>query len=290
MRTIVTILGLLSVSMMPASAQDKVLLETIEGMPTLDGVVLTYFPEGSHDRASEVQALMEDGVAYFDSTLEVELFVHVALLGPEEWKRLNTPPAPYSLFLPGVAAGPPHIMFLPAERGHALDSLVMKINRESASLQRMAPSSDELSLRYSALVGFHELGHVVARAYELEAPSSWFNEFLATFLAYAFLRDQSPQDARIWHEVTTSFVEEIEPTKIALEDIHSGVGVQNYLWYQGSLQVRVDEVYRRQGLAFISQLKSFFASPSSVGDSPDDFLHTLEGISPGFESWAKKYH
>ena len=66
------------------------------------------------------------------------------------------------------------------------------------ALEAAGVSIQEAPYRLNDLIGYHEVGHVVIWEYGLRQPQSWFDEMLATFAAYAFLRDRYAGEARVW--------------------------------------------------------------------------------------------
>jgi hypothetical protein len=194
--------------------------------------------------------------------------------------------------LPGVTRlpGRPPIMLLAAQSGHALSDVIRRTWPQSRELRALGPSADSVVDRYAALVGFHELGHVYAAADSVLPSEGWFNEFLATYWEYAFLRERYPDDARLWDAVCTALLNHLQPKQTALAKMHggSGGGPDTYVWYHSSLQTRVREVYDAQGLDFYQKVRSRRGDIRTAGKTP--LIETLEQIPPGFLDWEAKYH
>ena len=274
-----------------ATGQERRLTDILARLPVLEGRIPAYHATGAREEARRVQGMLEKGVDYYRAKFGMELPFQLALLGPDEWQHMNPKPAPYAQFLPGVTttgSPPVNVVMLPVGRGHALDALFQRI-AGSPPLSTIRLNPDDLSARFVALVGFHELGHVYARGYGLVGAPGWLNEFLASYFAYTFLSAEHPEDARIWQLASEAFVQQIKPQRRALSDIHSGVGAKNYVWYQGSLQVRVEQVHRQLGIEFLHKLRAIrkdreFPQETTV------VLELLEQIAPGFHEWAKLHH
>lgn len=279
------------------AAQQDPMVGVITSLPSLPGMIPTYYSAGAASRAREVQGILEKGIPFFRERLGIGLQVSLALLGPAEWRAINPNyklpgGAPYSHFLPGVERLPglPPIMFLPAESGHALTEQTRRVWEASPELRSLG-TADSLADRFAMLIGFHELAHVYARADSVVPSEGWFNEFVATYLAYAFLRSESPADARLWQNLSEAFVRHLEPKQTALKAMHggSGGGPDTYVWYQASIQMRVHEVYEKQGMDFYAQLRRRRAEIGpAAGAVP--LIQTLERFSPGFIAWERKYH
>ena len=280
----------------PSSAQQQDPLPGILAtMSTLPGTIPTYYPAGSAERAKRLQAMLTEGVAFYRRRLDIDQPVSLALLGPAEWRAWNpqyTAPggAPYSSMLPGVTRlpGRPPIMLLAAQSGHALSDIILRTWPQSPELAALGPSADSVADRYAALVGFHELGHVYTRADSVLPAEGWFNEFLATYLEYAFLRERYPDDARLWDVVCTALLNHLQPKQTALAKMHGGGGPDTYVWYHSSLQTRVREVYDAQGLDFYQKVRSRRGEIGHAAKVP--LIQTLEQIAPGFLAWEAKYH
>jgi len=277
----------------PSSAQQEDPLPGILAtMSLLPGTIPTYYPAGSVERAKRLQAMLTEGVAFYRRRLDIDQPVSLALLGPAEWRAWNPQyrlpgGAPYSSMLPGVTRlpGRPPIMLLAAQSGHALSDVILRTWPQSPELAALGPSADSVADRYAALVGFHELGHVYTRADSVLPSEGWFNEFLATYLEYAFLRERYPDDARLWDMVCTALLNHLQPKQTSLAKMHGGGA---YVWYQSSLQTRVREVYDAQGLDFYQKVRSRRGEIGPGGKTP--LMQTLEQIAPGFLAWEAKYH
>jgi hypothetical protein len=137
-------------------------------------------------------------------------------------------------------------------------------------------------------VGFHELGHIYTAADSVRPSEGWFNEFLATYLEYAFLRARRPDDARLWDAVCSALLTHLQPKQTPLAKMHAGGGPATYVWYHSSLQTRVREVYEKQGLDFYRKVRMRRGEIGPAGDAP--LIQTLDQIAPGFVAWEAKYH
>ena len=146
------------------------------------------------------------------------------------------------------------------------------------------------SRRYVDFVGLHELGHTLVKAYGIQVRSMWFNEWLATYVGYTWLRAARPADARLWEGVLQGYRDAVRPQHRSLEAfdrLYFGVGAQNYVWYQARFQQSVQAVHAEKGVAFLRQLKQAFPRGGSPVVSRDDLLKRLETLAPGFHAWAE---
>jgi hypothetical protein len=145
------------------------------------------------------------------------------------------------------------------------------------------------------LIGLHELGHTYAVSLGLipPRPNKWFSEFMASYIAYAYLRAKRPKLATLFYVMAADLaVEGPRPKHTSLADferLYAGVGPKNYGWYQGKFFQRVAQVYDAKGLSFIDKVLRAF--PSSEGQTlpVDVVMRRLEKISPGFIDWSKDF-
>jgi hypothetical protein len=267
------------------------LLKVAESLQKSEGKVTIYYPATIEKQAKSIQALIEKAVEYYNTHLGINIPISVILFGPEEY-RLYTKEKfgksdPYNEFLPFVAAGPPTVMCLPAISGSALDSLTQMAIKQSSSSKSLHLSIQEISQRFTALVGLHELGHQYMRELEIGEPVHWFQEMMANFIADAFLTDVSEADAQIWQLVTEAYVTYLKPVNKTFSGIHKG-NQENYVWWQGNITLIAHEVYKKYGFDFVRKLQQL----NNVKIFPEDdlsFIIALEEIAPGFEQWAEKY-
>lgn len=259
--------------------------EILSKLSVLEGPVPTYYPSGAQDRAERMQRLMQEVTRYYQTRFQATLTVRLALVGRADVADVNPP---FAGMLPGTSPGPIHTVVLPVGRGHALDTVVRHVVEQSGALRRSGSSADELSDRLAELATLHELGHRYARA-GLDPAPGWYSEFVASYLASAFLADRRPDDARLWGLFCAAFLEHITPHSRPAGDFHVGIAADSYVWYLGSLQGRVAGVHARYGAGFLQQLKDVLLRRAS----PDDWegvRRMLERASPGFTEWSRRHH
>lgn len=139
------------------------------------------------------------------------------------------------------------------------------------------------------LIAYHEIGHAIIEDCGLEQTQHWFNEMLATYVAYAFMRERRPEDARAFDALMRLNTETLTPTLRSLEDFEShfqDIPGDNYGWYEAMFHSRVVAVFDREHLGFLDKLRRDGIVASVRYKSPVQLLDRLERITPGFESWA----
>jgi hypothetical protein len=136
------------------------------------------------------------------------------------------------------------------------------------------------------------MGHLYAHAYGIDTwpEQKWLAEFIATYLAYAFMKNSRPKLARIWEVMTDSLAERqgYKYTTLAdFENLYIQVGTENYGWYQARFQQLVSKVFEKMGMTFIHALKKIMIkNPRPAKDDPFRLVE-LDGICNVFSSWAK---
>lgn len=114
-------------------------------------------------------------------------------------------------------------------------------------------SFDGLVLFFCQLIGFHEIGHWIAKevdAYLEKAPA--VNEMVAQILAYYLLSAHRQELGDFWLRVHDHIVEqrndEIKYTSLdSMDKIYLGVGMPNYAWYQGRLLQFSLPIFNKRG-------------------------------------------
>lgn len=259
------------------------------GLDSLAGPLPVHYSATFGTRADQVQALMRDGARFFADSLGLQTPVHVALLAQPEWQRVSQ--IPYGV--PHVRGG---VVFLPAAGDGAItaDFLALEANASAAARARVAEtgaSFAENARLIPDLIGYHELGHGYTRAYGIRTHTRWFEEFMATYMAYAYMHRMQPRLARAWEAMLQAKLDAPTHAHTSLadfEELYIRVGPENYNWYQAAFAVLAAEVFQAEGLGFITRVREAF--PAGDGDrlDSDAVLARLEAIRPGFRAWAER--
>ena len=253
----------------------------------LTGKVDVYYPDGFKEHALYTQNILEKALDFYKVNLNIDIRISVAMFGPKEYQAftmINWGSAGlYNRFLPFVASGPPAVMCLPVSEGSPLDSIVHAAVKQSKALQSFGISPDEISRRFITLVGIHELSHVIENEIEIEQEVGWYTEFMANYIAYSFIQ-QMPPEKKMSDLINNFFYTKLNPTDKHFGGMFNGTS-DNYVWWQSSLQKRIDEMYSKTGLTFIYQLANLRNSQQYFDDLY--MLVAMDQISPGFLAWAK---
>lgn len=288
------ILGLvvLTVFVVPLQAQQTTVLQEVQSMnlPVAKGKITVYYATGYEKRAAEVRPLVEEMMAFYEKKLALKQDFTVAILTKEQWKE-HIPMLPFGL--PFVKE---NVAFLPATNDGVVTAgaIALKTSASPATLEKIKQSGydfDTGAMKFTDLIGLHELGHVYTLAYGIKPPNRWFNEFLASYFAYAFLREKHPKLARLMQAMATDvYADGVKPKYTSFADferLYSGVGIANYGWYQGKFVEKGSQIYDAKKLTFLADVKKAFPLDEKEKVTPEVTLERLEKISPGITEWSK---
>jgi hypothetical protein len=273
---------LLLLSLFSNAQQD--ILKIAASTNKLTGKVEVFYPDNFKEQAIYTQSMMEKAVAFYKATLGIDISVSIVMFGPKEYNQFTLEKwkmaGKYNQFLPFTAIGSPAVICLPIAEGSALENNVQSDIKENTDYNLTAA---QIRNRLITTIGFHELGHVVLHEMEIEQEVGWYNEFIANYIGYAFI-SQLPKK------------EKKDPGKAALNEVNKPIdkhfggmfkgSSDSYIWWQSSLQRRVDEMFPKPGLSFIFQLANLRNNVQYFDDL--SILVAMEQISPGFLNWAKR--
>jgi len=259
-------------------------------LDSLVGRVPTYYSPGAHERAASLQRAIDEEITFFISSLHMQPNLTLAVLSEADWAKIRA--TPYGE--PWVSDAP-HVVLLPAD---LQASVIVKGFASSggrasgstrAALEAAGVRFETAPYRLNDLIGYHEIGHVIVGDCGLEQTQRWFNEMLATYVAYAFMRERRPEDARAFDALMRLNAETLHPSFRSLNDFEThfqDIPGDNYGWYQAMFYSRVVAVYDREHLGFLDKLRRGGIVAGVQYQSPAHLLKRLEQISPGFERWA----
>ncbi len=267
-----------------ARAADRSPLATVKGLRLETAEiarVTVYFARGDREHAERFAALAEEAAAYFHRELGASFPFHLAVLNPEDWF------VPYA----GGDLEPYGMPWASVE-----DSMIVAPASMEEGVLIFGPD-DRANLRRVRFVLLHEFGHLASKQHLHPAsPHSyssvrWFEEFIATYFAYAFIHAHDSEWAeasrREWLEVLSGytpgvlsldwgFMRELPPDEFA----------RTYAWYQILLNLRAADVYAEHGVDFLRAVKDRLPWEVSGAWSTEFLLPALEKIAPGFAVWA----
>jgi len=268
------------------------------GLSTLNGKVPAFYSAGHREHAQKLQAAIEDMNAFYRSQLGVQMDVRLALLNAEDWKKVLGEEYGFP-----AAGGDPEIIFMPATSDNPVYGLVnaRKAAIPAAQLQEFLKAHHTtfppVEADFVDLVGFHELGHRLTSRFGIDPQDRWLNEFVASYWSYLYVWKRQPA----WKSVMALLgrPSSVRPKNTSLDDFERLYdNVDDYGWYQGMFESRIQEIVSTLGVKFLSDLrkrfplqpgKSWEAKPLDVRMKPAALLEQLEQIAPGFQKWAEGF-
>jgi hypothetical protein len=271
--------------------QTSAILHDVQSMnlPVSKGKITIYYAEGYQNRVSDVRPLLEEMMAFYQKKLGIKENFSVAILTKEQWLK-HVEKIPYGL--PYVRE---NVAFLPATSDGVVTAgaIAMKAKASPATLKEIKDSGYDFeagAMKFTDVIGLHELGHVYTFAYGIKSKSRWLNEFLASYFAYAFLMNKHPKVAALFQAMATDvYADGVQPKYTSLDEferLYSGVGVDNYAWYEGKFLQKGAQIYAARKLEFLSDVKKAFPSSEAKAAS-EPTLERMEKVSPGITDWSK---
>jgi len=254
------------------------------GLETMKvGRVTTLFAPKDRTRAKQLAELSEAAAAFFERQLGLSFEFRLAVLGQGDW------------FSPYGGAGMPY--------GIPWCSTAETLIVAPASLREGAlinGPNEQADRRRVEFVALHEFGHLAAKRYfhpasaHEELPIPWFEELLATYFGYSFVAASNDQWAHSARQEWIARVESYIPRQLTLDwsfmrTLPPNELAQTYGWYQYLLNVRVADVHREHGLAFLQKLRAKLPLDNLDKWSSESLLRDLEQIAPGFQEWAAQF-
>ena len=252
----------------------------------LPGSPQTFFSTGMREQALLLRDLLAEADAYLSTSLGLDVEFSLAVLNEADWAGVW--PFPYGL--PYLSLGKPWTAVMP---GDPEASVLYAGFAEMLGPARAADMVDN--------IGFHEVGHVYVSECVYDGrvagapPLRWLDEYLATYLAYAFLRALAPERAAIWDDFVEATTSATDPTFTSLDDFEaeyngylaSEQGVENYSWYQAVFTRHAARVHEELGLDFVERVRDRLGETAPSTWTTASVLALFEEIAPGLGRWAE---
>ena len=248
-----------------------------------------YYSSKYKDRAESIGHQIVASNRFYQENLGIVVDIRVAVLDSVDHQRASIN-LPYGLpfirnsfvVMPAdLTTGAVIDMYAPFESTASAEIL--------ADLREAGFSYADANRRMVDLIGLHEIGHAQVTAFGINARQRWFNEFLASYFAYAYMQSYEPSTAIVWDRVTQAGREGHKPSYTSLDDfnrLYVAVGVSDYGWYQNMFQKRIHDIYKEHGLDFLRLVRERFSDPEWKPEKAAELLEVLEEIAPGFIAWS----
>jgi hypothetical protein len=263
--------------------------------PCLKGPIVTCHTPGYRARAASLQRFLTGELAFVRRKLNVSVPLMLAVLDEHQWP-LAEHELPYGM--PSVYGEPP-IALVAANWAAAKDFFPKAEEMDPAILREVGRHHltwDQANAQAGDLLSGHELGHAVIDAYGIVAGSRWLDEFLASYVWYAYVSEQRPDLLWVFDVIQAGNQLERPQRFVALAELDNNYKIivksdpktNNYGWYQGHLIERVRQIYPVRGLGFLTAIRAAFPPGEVPRLGSDEALHRVERIDPSFGDWAKE--
>jgi len=262
-------------------------------LDSIPGSMPTFYSPHAEARAKYLQSLLGGEIAYYAEVFHVPLNpITLAVLDPQQWPTVAGG-EPYGM--PSVDGTRPAVFVMPVSWDEVTWMVVPKREEVPPAMLQKALANgkkwDQVKFEGCDGIGTHEIGHSIIRQLGIGAQTKWFNEFLASYVGYAYLKAKAPAQALsneiFWtvgldnspHPFTK--LDDFESKYDQLQQEYPG----NYGWYQLAFDQRVIEIYGQGGVEYLRKVRSEFPAGAPILDSAQ-LLNKLEKITPGWKQWA----
>ena len=300
-RLILSFLGALALGLhaLPAeSGSDSAPVSRMEGIKSLglesiSGTMPTFYSPHAQARARYLQGLLGGEIAYYADFFGVSFGpIAMAVLNSQQWSTVAGE-EPYGL--PSVDGTQPAVVVMPVSWEEVTWMAVPKRAEVPPAMLRRALANGRkwTQVKFEGCdgIGTHEVGHYIVRELQIDPPMNWFNEFLASYVGYAYLKSKAPTQALSSEIFWTAGLDHSPHPFTKLDDFESRYDQLqqeypgNYGWYQLALDQRVIEIFAQSGVAYLREVRKEFPAGASKLSSAQ-LLDKLERMSPGWKAWA----
>jgi hypothetical protein len=264
--------------------------------PCLSGRVVTCYTPGYRARAIFLQQFLTGELSFVRQGLGIPVTLVLAVLDERQWP-LAEQQLPYAM--PSVHGDPP--IALVAANWAAAKDFYPKVEDAGnpALLREIADHGltwDQANAQVGDLLSAHELGHAAIDAYGIVPGSHWLDEFLASYVWYAYISERHPEQLWLFDVLQAGNQLDRQQRFVTLAEldnnykaiVESDQRTNNYGWYQGQLIERVRQTYQKRGLVFLKEIRAAFQAGEAPRLGSDEALRRVERIDPSFSDWAKE--
>lgn len=264
------------------------------GLALIPGSLQTYYSPGAEKRARYLQNLLGGELDYYAEIFHTRFStITLAVLNAEQWPIVAADD-PYGM--PSVSGPAPYVFVMPASWNEVTWMPLPRREKVPPNILRKALADgntwDQVKFEGCDGIGAHEIGHTIIDQLGIDPQTHWLNEFLASYVGYAYIKTINPRQGLSNDIFMTQGLDAPHPfTK--LEDFETKYDElmqkypANYGWYQLVLDQRVLEIYRQSGVDFLRKIQAAFPKDSPKLTSRQ-VLEKLEHISPGWHSWSRR--
>jgi hypothetical protein len=263
--------------------------------PCLYGRIVTCYTPGYRSRAVALQRFLHGELSFVRLKLAVSVPLELAVLDERQWPLVEQT-LPYAM--PSVHGEPPIALVAAnwaAAKGFYPSADKIQDSEVHQEIARHGLTWDEANAQVGDSLSAHELGHAAIEAYGINPGSHWLDEFLASYIWYAYISDRHPE--ALWLFDVLQAGNELQRSQrfVTLDEldthyediVESDMKTNNYGWYQGQFIERVRQVYPSRGMDFLKEIRTAFPLDKAPQLGTDETLRRIERIDPSFGEWAK---
>ena len=284
-------------------AQSKYCVDEIRDLKlqSISGRIQTYYSEGMEKRASELKTLLERASVSLSDSLNLEINLILAALGPKEWAQVldktyglptfrtdackkdggSFPEPKYVAIVPGAIDGPLYN-----------DWIALKDSLSSKALQKLKEAGMRFEQGGKLMIDFvalHELGHAYHLKFGIKNYVNFFSEFMANYVAYAFLRSTEERLDKKVLAILSANIQTITPVHSSFtkwEKFRSSEHPPTEAWYNSVITLKAAEIYEQRGFEFLYAIRKAF--PEAEGQlNTETIIARMDTIHPGILIWSE---
>ncbi|HUG30895.1 MAG TPA: hypothetical protein VMQ65_10335 [Candidatus Limnocylindria bacterium] len=230
-----------------------------DGLVEVPGALPTFASAGLEARAAVIDRIAADSHAYIAGQLGFSPETQVLVLSEGDWpSRTETP----VYGLPNASNGTLVVAGTEAPLWDQLTEMVAAVDRPE--LARVYGGDDGVIRLgpFFDLVAVHEVAHVFHEGTQ-HFPRLWLQELFANLCLHSWVAERSPESLPILMTLPTLGAKAAPETftyrtREDFERLYSGVGGENYVWYQFRLQLEAAALFDRAGAAAVARLFEAF--------------------------------
>jgi hypothetical protein len=256
----------------------------------LNGPVETYYSSKCKIRATETQAILQKLADQYFTNSKTPFNLKLAVLDSTQWSGFFVP---YGFFFINQ-----NWIVIPGDLDFQKSSRILGFTAQKEIIIKKLKkeSKNPESLFTDALYSFcvvHELGHYYTRnVLNAAAPDKWTNEMIASYFTTDYLFKNDKKLLKAFSIITSTYYKEYNPKYKTITDFdtkYSGVGIENYFWYNCAFQQIIEEIYTKYKGEFLSTFAKTFPRISPAKKyTQEELLKILDSLTDGITTkWVK---
>ena len=266
-------------------------------LDSLPGPVPVSYSKGNREYAEALRNRLGEVTRFYQDSLGARAAVSLLVLNKSHWSEIIGPQFWGFATNSGITGSSERVVMQPASGDGPLAELIgLARSRVPVDHWRQLDTTgltpEALAGRHMDMVIAHEYGHVLVQSGSIPIiyGQPWLQEFLATYLMYAFLGSEHPELATLYDAWDRIVLEAARDpiTEVTRYENLSSVSTAQLLWFYAATGNRARTCYRTRGLDLIRDLTKSLDPHAFPWMMPDArLLPVMEAACPGFMRWAK---